>query len=433
MPRCEFGQHSTHQLLKNEIQKNNNSIHSKSMKKGLLALACTAMMGQAMVAQTSQEVTYVEDPSQGYLFNRFQDNWFISAQGGANIFFSPGDVNRDVMDRWEPAAALYVGKWFSPILGLRVGADWMKIKGLSEVKDAWGVQPDQGTVNGLYKQVFMQIGPNFDALVSLTNWWCGYNPSRVYDLNFYAGAGFYFTLARDYAKEGHHYNNCKDNVLMVRAGLLNTFHVSKHFDVYLDLRFQAIDNHRDEEYLTWNKTAYTAGAYLGVTYNFNKTYWSAPIVPVCPEPENCDALRARLAAAEAQIDDLAAQLKACLDRPAEVIKEEAPKAPLATIYFPINVSKLTREDVRVVNAVAEVMKTNPDTKYVVTGWADNYTGNDRINTNLRKNRAASVERQLLKAGVPASQFSTTINAGNLVDLGEKFVALDRATTIQEAE
>lgn len=403
------------------------------MKKGLLALACVAMMAQGVVAQTSQEVTYVEDPTQGYLFNRFQDNWFIQGQGGADIFFSPGDINRKAMDRWEPAAGLYFGKWFSPLLGVRLGADFLKMKGLSEVDNAWGVQPDKGTVDGMYKQVFIQVGPNFDALLSLTNWWCGYNPSRVYDLTLYAGAGMYFTLARNYNKENNPYENCKDNVLQVRTGLINTFHVSKHFDIYLDLRFTAIDNHRDQVGMGWNKTAYNAAAFLGLTYNFNKTYWSHPVIPVCPEPENCDALRARLAAAEAQIGDLESQLKACLERPTEVVKEEAPKAPLATIYFPINVSKLTREDVRVVNACAEVMKSNPDTKYVVTGWADNYTGNDRINTNLRKNRAASVERQLLKAGVPAGQFETTINAGNLVDLGEKFVALDRATTIQEAK
>ncbi len=403
------------------------------MKKGLLALACVAMMAQSSVAQTAQEVTYVEDPTQGYLFNRFQDNWFISAQGGANIFFSPGDVNRDALDRWEPAANIYVGKWFSPLLGVRVGAEFLKVKGLSEVANANGVQPGEGTVNGLYKQKFVHLGPTFDVMFSVTNWLAGYKPSRIYDLNLYAGAGFYFTLARDYNSEGNHYKNCKDNILQVHAGLVNTFHVSKHFDVFLDLRFTALDNHRDQDGGHWNKTAYNAAAFLGVTYKFNKTDWSHPIVPVCPEPENCDELRARLAAAEAQIGDLEAQLKACLDRPAEVIVEEAPKAPLATIYFPINVSKLTREDVRVVNAVAEVMKSNPDTKYVVTGWADNYTGNDKINTNLRQKRAASVEKQLIKAGVSADQFNTTINAGNLVDLGEKFVALSRATTIQEAE
>lgn len=403
------------------------------MKKGLLALACAAMMTQGIVAQTSQEVTYVEDPTQGYLFNRFQDNWFISAQGGADVLFSPGDINRDWQDRWEPAAGISFGKWFSPLLGARLNLDWMKSKGLSEVADAPGVQPDKGTVEGLYKQVFMHVGPSFDVMLSLTNWWCGYNPNRVYDLTLYAGGGMYFTLTRNYAKEGSHYENAKDNVLQVRAGLINTFHVSKHFDVFLDLRFNALDNHRDQTYLTWNKTTYAAAAYLGLTYKFNKTYWSHPIVPVCPEPENCDELRARLAAAESQIEDLEQQLKACLERPVEVAPAPAPKAPLATIYFPCNVSKLTREDIRVVNACADVMLDNPDKKYVVTGWADNYTGTNAININLRKNRAASVERQLLKDGVPASQFETTTNNGNLVDLGIKMVALSRATTIQEAE
>ena len=214
--------------------------------------------------------------------------------------------------------------------------------------------------------------------------------------------------------------------------MLNTFRVSKHIQLSLDLRFTALDNHRDEAAQTLNKTSYDAAAFLGVTYLFNKTEWSAPVVPVCPPAENCDALRARLQAADARIADLESQLKACLERPVEVV-ENVEKAPLATIYFPINVSRLTREDVRVVNAVAEVMKANPDEKYVVTGWADNYTGNDRINTNLRKNRAASVEKQLLKAGVNADQVKAEINNGNLCDMGEKFVALDRAATIEVAD
>ncbi|MBR6640479.1 MAG: OmpA family protein, partial [Muribaculaceae bacterium] len=167
-------------------------------------------------------------------------------------------------------------------------------------------------------------------------------------------------------------------------------------------------------------------------YLFKKREWSAPIVPVCPEPENCDAILARLQAADAKIADLEQQLKACLERPVEkeVIEE---KAPLATVYFPINVSKLTRKDIEIVKSCAEVMKDNPNTKYVITGWADNYTGNDKINTRLRKNRAASVEKQLIREGVPAEQFEVTINHNNLVDLGEKYQALGRAVTIEEAE
>lgn len=405
------------------------------MKKTLLALACAVCLGQGMVAQNAQEVVFTEDPSQGYLFNRFKDNWFITAEGGGNIFFSPGDVHRDWKDRWAPAASVYFGKWFSPIIGMRLGVSWLKTKGLSSDPRNPGVVVDEPTVDGLYRQKFNHVGPVADVMLNVTNWVCGYKPGRVYNFSIYGGAGGYFTYARHFNADGSSkYEYCKDKILAVRAGIINSFNVSEQVQLSLDLRFTALDNHSDEEMnYGFNKTSYDAAAFLGVTYRFKKREWSAPIVPICPEPENCDALRARLQAADARIADLEAQLAACLARPTEVVTVEAPAAPLATIYFPINVSKLTAEDIRVVNAVAEVMKSTPDTKYVVTGWADNYTGNDRINTRLRQQRAASVERQLLRQGVNAGQFNTTINAGNLVDLGEKFVALDRATTIQVAE
>ena len=98
------------------------------MKKStLLALAFVLAGGATALAQDAapQEVTYVEDPSQGYLFNRFKDNWFITAEGGANIYFSHGDKERSTWDRFGPAAGVYVGKWFSPIIGLRAGVNFM--------------------------------------------------------------------------------------------------------------------------------------------------------------------------------------------------------------------------------------------------------------------------------------------------------------------
>lgn len=79
------------------------------------------------------------------------------------------------------------------------------------------------------------------------------------------------------------------------------------------------------------------------------------------------------------------------------------------------------------------MTQNPDKKYVVTGWADNYTGTDAVNTRLRKNRAAGVEKLLLKNGVSSDQITVTTNDNNLNELGEKCVALDRAVTIDEAK
>ncbi len=403
----------------------------------LLTLLCALFMSSSVMAQTEQEITYVEDPSQGYLFNQMKDNWFITGEGGAGIYFSPNDINRDLGDRFSPAASIYVGKWFSPLIGVRLGVNWLQTKGLSDIMTN-GVEKEKNPINGkFYRQKYSELGPVFDVMFNVTNWVCGYKPGRWYNLSVYAGAGGYFSFIKDYTgsndngwdKDGWEYSN--DRIITFRAGIINSFNISKQVQLSLDIRYSGLDNHPDEDGYGWNKTSHDLQAYLGVTYLFKKREWSAPIVRVCPEPENCDALRARLQDADARIADLERQLKECLERPIpEPIVE---KAPLATIYYPINVSKLTRKDINVLDAVAEVMKNNPNTKYVLTGWADNYTGNDQINTRLRQNRVAGVEKQLLKKGVPAEQIEATINHNNLVDLGEKYQALGRAVTIEEAE
>lgn len=395
------------------------------MKKAtLLALACAFSMSFAAQAQQTQEVQYVEDPSQGYLFNKFSDNWFITGEAGANIYFSHGDSERHLGNRFAPAAGLYVGKWFSPIIGLRLGGSWLQLKGISTTpvkngrpyKDVW-------------KQKFNEFGPMADVLINVTNWWCGYHPGRKYNFIAYAGAGGYWTMEHRIDANGKYdgWHNDQDRILAVRVGIQNNFQVSKHFQLGLDVRYTVLDNHKDEAGDGWNRTSHDLAAFLTCSYMFNKTEWSAPVVPVCPEPENCDALRARLSAAEGRIADLENQLKDALNRP----QPKAKKAPLATIYYPINVYRLTRTDVNILGAVSDVMKSNPSKHYTLTGWADNYTGTDEINVRLRHNRVNGVEKQLLKNGVPQSQITATINNGNLCDLGEKYVALDRAVTIDE--
>ena len=85
----------------------------------LLAFACAMLMAPAAV--NAQEVTYVEDPAQGYLFNRMQDNWFVEAEGGAGVMMSKYDKHAKFGDRIGLKGNLAVGKWFSPLWGARFG------------------------------------------------------------------------------------------------------------------------------------------------------------------------------------------------------------------------------------------------------------------------------------------------------------------------
>lgn len=397
------------------------------MKKAfLLAIACVLGMGQSLMAQESaQEVTFVPDETQGYLLNDFKSNWFITLEAGANMHFSKHDGEDKFLNRIAPAGSIYVGKWFSPVMGVRVGVNVLPLRAISPSDDVVGARPYQ-PVGNYFHQKTLELGPVFDVMLNLTNWWCGYKADRVYNATLYGGAGCYWTWARGGANND--WENVSNKFFNLRAGLINSFRLSNRVQLSLDLRATALEGLHEN--VGDNTKSIDLQAYLGFTYNFGKSNWTAPVVPVCPEPENCDALRARLAAADARIADLEKQLKDCLNRPVEKTVE---KGPVATIYYPIGVSRLTREDRNVLRAIANVMIDNPNQHYTLTGWADNYTGTEQINIRLRKNRVAGVEKELKKNGVPASQMTATTNNGNLCDLGEKFVDLDRAVTIEETK
>ncbi len=391
----------------------------------LLALLCTLFMSANVEAQ---EVTYVEDPSQGYTFNRFKDNWFITGEIGVGGLASSYDGELKFGKRLMPSFNIGVGKWFSPILGIRFSADFRKMKGATI--DGMGIDPFNPEITGdnYYINRFWSIGPAADVYLNLTNWWCGYKPGRVYNAVLYGGVAVHTQMIKkDIDGDAKwRYNTVS---IGVRGGLLNTFSVSDHVDLLLDLRLDMDQSN----YIDYTRQLNFYGQVLvGVAYKFNKTTWGAPIVPVCPEYKYTDAegdaLVARLKAADAKIADLERQLRECMNRP---IPEPEPvkEAPLATIYFPIGSSRVQGVQSKVVAAVANAMGSTDD-EYVVTGWADNYTGSAARNEQLRQQRADNVVKMLVKNGVASDRLETATGSNNLTNYGENSADLDRAATIE---
>jgi outer membrane protein OmpA-like peptidoglycan-associated protein len=413
----------------------------------LLACACALFLAPAVNAQ---EVQYVEDPAQGYIFNRMQDNWFIQAEGGVGVLMSYKDAKMKLGKRiMAPKANLFIGKWFSPLLGVRIGGHFEQMKGATNNPNAIGFRTDMGDQmkddagQGIFGQKFNRIGVTGDVLFNVTNWLCGYKPGRFYNAIVYAGASTSWNFYNDKAdgkgswkykggdngKEGSHSRN-----FALQAGLLNTFALSKHVDLLLDLRFDMIQEHIDGwGHKTWNEYP---SAMLGFAYKFGKTEWNAPVVPICPQypdptPE-LEALRNKLAQANAKIRDLENQLNDCLnwkknhkcDKPGP-----AKEAPLATIYYPRGKSYITPVQMEVVDAVADVMNNEKD-NYVLTGWADNYTGNDEINIKLRHDRVNGVKKALEDKGINGGRLSTETNNANHPDVyGAQSAPLGRCVTI----
>ncbi|MBQ2490954.1 MAG: hypothetical protein II539_04590 [Muribaculaceae bacterium] len=407
----------------------------------LFAFACAMLVAPAVNAQ---EVTYVEDPAQGYIFNNMKDNWFIQGEGGVGVMMSYKDADVKFGKRLAPKADLFIGKWFSPLLGFRIGGHFDQMIGKAGEMNAIGIRLWDTDImkdgEKGYGQKFNRFGVTGDVLFNLTNWICGYRPGRFYNATLYAGAAVSWNVYRENKGDGDFKyaggvktkdgKSAHDRNFAVQAGLLNSFALSKHLDLLLDLRFDMVQDHVDGAGMGHKTWVEYPSVLLGLGYKFGKTEWNAPVVPVCPPVVDNTALindlRNKLEGANAKIASLQKQLDDCLKR--ECPKPHEVNAPLATIYYPINVSKIVGVQNDVVNAVAEVM-ANENSNYKLTGWADNYTGNDQINVRLRKDRVAGVKKALVGKGIAENRLETTIDNANLVDYGPKCASLSRAVTI----
>lgn len=402
-------------------------------KSALFSLACAALVSANVATAAVPEITYVEDPAQGYTFNRFKDNWFLTAEGGVNVVLGPTDKVLDFGDRIAPAFGLQVGKWFSPLMGFRGGLTYLGQKGAANNLGAYGLTKDANGYmmhDGYYKTHIAQLGVNFDAMLNITNRWCGYKPNRVYNFIAYVGGATYFGFQHKFGKDGNDgwQTSDFDTSLALRGGFINSFNVSRQVALSLDLRYTAMSlNSEPAEY---NRIGNNVSAFLGVTYLFNQRTWNAPIVPVIPVIEDCDPIKARLAECEGRLQDTQRKLDECLRRPAPKAPEAAPCIqPIATTYYSIGSATVSRVDRNVLKSVAATMKADTSVKYNVCGWADNYTGTDAVNSRLRTKRAENVKRILVANGVSADQINVITNSGDRY-AGKENVYLDRCVTIE---
>ena len=413
------------------------------MKKiAFLSLLWIACLFPSMTS--AQEVVYVEDPSQGYLFNRMRDNWFIDAEGGVGFFMSPYDAHAPFGKRIGAKVNLHLGKWFSPLIGIRFGGDFEQLRGATWTGNYaalgyrnWPSMYEDGKYAPTH---FNDAGVTADVLFNVSNWLAGYKPHRFYNAIFYVGMDANWVYARSGDRPVSHgpwkygANDDEDHSrnYSVHAGLLNSFAITKKFDLLLDARFDFMQEHTDGAgmgYRTWNEYP---SLMIGMSYKIGKSEWNAPVTAVCPEwrytDAEGDAMAQELADLKRKFADVESQLRKCLEKKPTAVPEPAKNAPLATVYFPINRTEVLGVQRNVVEAVAEVMK-NENSNYMLTGWADNYTGNDVINTRLRKGRVATVKKELVNKGVAENRLETQINDGELTNYGPKCASLDRAVTI----
>lgn len=371
------------------------------MKKFLAVLA----FASASLTGFAQDVTPVEKYS--VATNSFWSNWFVQANLAGSAFWGNQEAGNDFSKsplkgfRNNLGFSVALGKWFTPGLGLRT-----KFNGI------WGrsvVSTDRKVNADKYWTLNEQV------LFNLSNMFCGYSETRVWNAIPYASVGLDRNMtANRYA-------------LVAGIGLLNEFRINRKWAVNLDVNYGlSADDYDGHTALLANAKPAEGHSFkglfvnhdrvlnveVGVTYNIGKATWKKS-----PDVETVYALhQSELDALNAQLNDASAEndrLKKLLakQKPASVDTVKEVVATPVSVFFKLGkASVASKKDLVNVQALAQYAKDN-NAKLLVNGYADKATGSASVNQKLSEARAKTVVKQLVKMGVDKANITTQAHGG----------------------
>ena len=387
------------------------------MKKLFILIAAAAFIAPASVFAQDVKVTRTEDENtitvveetptemgkvvtttvmekNSVFTNGFWKNWQLSAGIGTQMYYGDNDwkVAKKVPEMFVfPAIDLYLTKWASPSFGVGLGVNWAPFKGLYQTNPGSGsnkhasianFRPSKPEIYGTYenKELAIQRGSYLDvfalAHADLFNIFGGYKPNRVFDIDAYAGGGVIFGFCNS--------GNIHD--VSFNAGLMNTLRLTDQLRLLLNIRGALIgdafdgESYLDEtgkkEWLLNHKFDGMFGATIGLTYNIGKeaSKWRL-------------AERTSVYQYDKEIVDKI--VKEVVEVEKEVAKPEVPE-----VWFHINFIvdrwDISKKELINIHAVADLIKSTPNTKYLVCGYADKQTATPAHNLMLSENRAKAV-------------------------------------------
>lgn len=336
----------------------------KTIAVGLLA---AMLLAPAARSQEKEGYRLIEPERQE--FNR---HWFMQVQGG--VGYTIGETN-SLSEMLSPAAAINAGYSFSPLFSLRFGISGWQAKG------RW-VAPEE-----TYK--FNYIQGNVDAMLSLTNLFCGYKAGRTLDFYGFLGIGCAYGFDNDEAVK---INDSGRHLLKLwrdsrwfpagRGGLGVNINLSKVVALNVEVNANMLPDRFNSK--SGSAVDWQYNGLVGLTFKFGrstktipavyeKIIVEEPVVEVVPEPE---------------------------PEPEPVVEEKpAPQPMQQDIFFLINSSKLRQAEMEKITQLAEYLKANPGMKVTVTGYADKETGSSAYNMKLSEKRAKAVAAELEKLGI----------------------------------
>lgn len=344
------------------------------MNKILLAGATLLASASMMAQETVTEYTYVP-------------NWYIQGQIGGQETVGECSFGKLL----SPNAQIAVGYNFNPYFGLRLAVNAWQSKAGFEF-------PVDGAKN---PWKWNYVAPSLDAVVNLTNAFCGYKPNRLVEVNFLAGIGVNVGFSNEQAQtvnsvlRQNPYETGLENLwdgtkarVLGQAGLDLNFNVSKHVAIGLELMANMLsDGYNSKK--AGNPDWYVNGL-IGVKYTFGDKYTETTRTIELPvaEPQVIERIIERVVETPAPA-------------PAEEVKSEILRRD---VFFRINTATISKDEMNKVTEVADFLKSHPNAKVEITGYADKGTGTMAINLRLSKQRAQIVANTLKdKYGIPADR------------------------------
>jgi len=394
-----------------------------------------------------------------------QDNWFISFSAGAAMLQSEESRYRDLKDQFSFTGGLALGKWWSPVWGLRVSATAAKLQGFAINGLA---NKDDGTPNGYYFQGSWLTGKPYtngriigtdadgkpirqsgvqnsytdgttpegasliadrflntdkapikvaegwgytydltyaaasvDLMLNLRNYFSRYDPKAGFNPVLYAGLGYAHTFGDDK----------KDwlgvNSIMGKTGMQLNFRLGDAVDFFLDGQLLILPEFFDRRVGDDKLQDLVLNAQIGFTYKFNERFFYEPL---------CKTVYVNspvIASNPGCCDDLLARLK----RIEEILdRQPAPGAGnlrnanaelehlKVIVHFIIDKWEVRQSEMYKLDEIAKFMAKYPRVRVSISGYADVQTAYPEYNMKLSLKRANEVARILgSKYGIDKSR------------------------------
>ena len=288
-----------------------------------------------------------------YLPSRFGDNWTLQFGGGVNTVLNNG------FGPVSPAAELRVGKWFTPSLGVRLGALGYRNR-------------PNGTQTGWFSgtDAFYFGHADIDVMWNILNTF-RYNERRFWDLVPYIRGGAVWTKqdgAPAHVEPGF------------GAGLHNGLRLGKRIDFYIEATVEAA---REKAYRERGNIAFFPSLTAGLVITLGGVGFRRPEGERIYEQVFVDREIVKV--------DTVTVEKKIVD---EVLIEKMKEEPL-TLYFDLDKTVLTQREIDHLERYAHYV-LKPDSVVLLVGSADRETGNASHDQWLSEQRNAYVKDILIR-------------------------------------